>query len=100
MKTENAVILSAAVDRLAVIKAQLATLASEEKQLKSILADSGQKIIEGALHRAAISHNDGRTVTDWSAVAAKFNPSRQLVAAHTLTGAPFAVVRLSAKVEG
>jgi hypothetical protein len=97
MKTENPVILSAAVDRLAAIKAQLATLADEEKQIKSILADSGHPVIEGTLHRAAISHNPGRDNTDWQAIAAKYNPSRQLIAAHTSTGAPFAVVRLSAR---
>ena len=97
MKPETNIMLAAAVDRLATIKAQLAALADEEKKLKAILADSGQKIIEGTMHRAAVSHSEGRTVTDWQTIAAKFNPSRQLIAAHTVTGAPFATVRLSAR---
>jgi hypothetical protein len=97
MKPENLMILAAAVDRLALIKAQLAELATEEKKLKTLLADSGLKTIEGTMHRAAVSINAGRTVTDWSAIAAKFNPSRQLIAAHTLTGEAFPVVRLSAR---
>ena len=97
MKNENRTLLSAAVDRLAVIKAQTAALAAEEKELKAVLAESGEAVIEGTLHRAAISQCAGRDSIDWAAIAARFNPSRQLITAHTSTGAPFTVVRLSAR---
>ena len=97
MKNENRTLLSAAVDRLAVIKAQTAALAAEEKELKAVLAESGQAVIEGTLHRAAVSQCAGRDSIDWAAIAARFNPSRQLITAHTSTGAPFTVVRLSAR---
>ena len=97
MKNENCTLLSAAVDRLAVIKAQIAALAAEEKKLKTVLADSGLDVIEGTLHRAAVSHCAGRDSIDWAAIAARFNPSRQLIKAHTSTGEPFTVVRLSAR---
>jgi hypothetical protein len=97
MKNENRTLLSAAVDRLATIKAQVAALTAEEKELKTILAESGELVIEGSLHRAAISNCAGRDSIDWAAIAAKFEPSRQLITAHTTTGAPFAVVRLSAR---
>lgn len=97
MKTDNPVILAAAVDRLAAIKAQLATLTDEEKQIKSILADSGHPVIEGSAHRVAVSHCAGRENVDWAAIAAKYNPSRQLINAHTSTGAPYVVVRVSAR---
>ena len=97
MKNENRTLLSAAVDRLAVIKAQTAALAAEEKELKAVLAESGESVIEGTLHRAAISQCAGRDSIDWAAIAARFNPSRQLITAHTSTGAPFTVVRLSAR---
>jgi len=97
MKNENSTILAAAVDRLAVIKATIAALSSEEKEIKAVLADSGCKVVEGTLHRAAISLCPGRDVIDWAAVAARFEPSRQLIKAHTTTGAPYAVVRVSAK---
>lgn len=97
MKNDNSTILAAAVDRLAVIKATMAALASEEKELKGLLADSGCSVIEGSLHRAAVSICAGRDCIDWAAIAARFEPSRQLIKAHTTTGAPYAVVRLSAR---
>jgi hypothetical protein len=97
MKNENPAILAAAVDRLALIKAQMAQLSAEEKQLKEALTASGLDAIDGTAHRAAVSHCAGRVSIDWETIAAKFSPSRQLIAAHTSTGAPSAVVRVSAR---
>jgi hypothetical protein len=97
MKNENPVILAAAVDRLALIKAQMAQLSAEEKQLKEALTASGLDAIDGTAHRAAVSHCAGRVSIDWETIAAKFSPSRQLIAAHTSTGAPYTVVRVSAR---
>lgn len=97
MKNDNPTLLAAAVDRLAVIKAQIAALAAEEKELKTVLAESGESVIEGTLHRAAVSQCAGRDSIDWAAIAARFNPSRQLITAHTTTGAPFYTVRVSAR---
>lgn len=97
MKNENPALLTLAVDRLALIKAQIAELTAEEKTLKETLTASGAEVIDGTAHRVAISHCAGRVSVDWESVAAKFNPSRQLVAAHTSTGAPYVVVRVSAR---
>ena len=93
----NSTILAALVDRLAAIKAQGAALALEETAIKAELVASGASVIDGTLHRAAVSHCDGRVTVDWAAVAAKFNPSHQLITAHTSTGAPFDVIRVSAR---
>jgi hypothetical protein len=97
MKNENPAILAAAVDRLALIKAQMAQLSAEEKQLKEALTASGLDAIDGTAHRAAVSHCAGRVSIDWETIAAKFTPSRQLIAAHTSTGAPYTVIRVSAR---
>ncbi|MGA0846967.1 MAG: hypothetical protein ACO3RV_10520, partial [Luteolibacter sp.] len=91
------VILSATVDRLALIKAEIARLKAEEDALKDVLIECGQDVIEGTAHRCAISHCAGRELIDWKTIAGKFNPSRQLIAAHTSTGEPYATVRLSAR---
>ena len=91
------VILSALVDRLAAVKAAAADLAAEEKALKAELIAAGLPVIEGSAHRAAVSLCAGRESVDWKAVAAKFNPSRQLITAHTVTGAPYHVIRVSAR---
>ena len=97
MKNDNPVLLAAAVDRLALIKAQMANLKTEEDQIKAVLIEAGQAAIEGQLHRAAVSFCPGRNVTDWRSIAEHFAPSRQLITAHTATGAAFYMVRVSAR---
>jgi hypothetical protein len=95
--TLNTEALAAAVDALAAVKAEIARLKIREDNLKDILIDSGEKAIEGTAHRAALSYSEGRELIDWKTIAAKFAPSRQLIAAHTSTGEPFYTVRVSAR---
>lgn len=91
--------LSAIVDRIAQLKAQISDLTQEEAALKAALIDCGLDTVNGTEHRAAISWTVKKT-TDWRAIAEKFEPSRQLIAAHTVTGEPFASVRLFARKQG
>jgi len=95
-KTETAAMLAATVDQLAETKSHIATLQAREEELKNILAAAGPDVIEGTQHRAAISIST-RTAINWKAIAEHLKPSRQLITAHTTEGAPFAVVRISAK---
>lgn len=97
MDLNTAPVLVALVDRLALVKAQIAQLKTEEDNLKDVLAESGQPFVEGTLHRVAITHNAARPSIDWRAVAEHFSPSRQLVVAHTSHGEPFVTVRVSAR---
>lgn len=85
------------VDRLAQVKAQIAELQAEETTLKAELAATGEPVIEGMYHRASISSCDGKVVIDWRAIAEHFNPSRQLVTAHTSQGEAYVTVRVSAR---
>lgn len=96
MNNETPVILAAAVDRLALIKAQIALLQDEEAALRTVLSDSGLPVILGTTHRATVSACEGRITTDWRSVAQVLKPSRQLVTAHTTQGDPYTTVRLSA----
>ena len=93
----NAAILDVIVDRMAEIKAQIAALNDEQNNLRDTLIDSGLSTIDGTLHRAAVSHCVGKTSIDWQSIAKHFKPSRQLITAHTHTGEPYFVVKLSAK---
>ena len=93
----NAAILDVIVDRIAEIKAQISALKDEENELRDALIDAGLPTIDGTLHRASISHCAGRTSIDWQSIALHFTPSRQLMTAHTSTGEPYFVVKLSAK---
>lgn len=88
--------LAAAVDQLAAVKAELSELQAREAELKQLLAAAGPDVIEGTQHRAAISIT-ARTAINWQAIAQHLKPSRQLITAHTTEGAPFAVIRISAK---
>ena len=89
--------LSYVVDRLALIKSQIADLKAEEAELKQSLIDSGLTHVEGALHRATVSYRDGNDHVDWQAVADHFHPSRQLITAYTNHGNPYYTVSLHAR---
>lgn len=95
MQVLNTLSISETVDQLGQIKAQIAQLEKQEKTLKSILTDSGEKSIEGSLFKASIIFTEGRESIDWKTIAEKLNPSYQLINAHKSTGNPFFTVRLS-----
>ena len=94
MKNDTQSILASLVDRLATIKAQQADLAAEEKTIKETLINAGVDRVDGTLHKATIVNVSGRTVTDWQTIAQKFDPSRQLVQAHTTVSAGYVAVKL------
>lgn len=96
--TKPQTIAAALVDELAQIKADAAELATREADIKRAIIALGLPNIEGTLHRATVS-TQTRTATDWRAVAEKLKPSRQLIAAHTSTSDPYAVIKLHARKE-
>lgn len=85
------------VDQLLTLKAQLAELEQKEKELKDCLISAGLPTIEGMLARASVSYCAGREKIDWQTIAMRFEPSRQLITAHTTYGQAFHVVRVSAR---
>ena len=100
MKNETPAILTAAVDQLAHLKAQICNLQAQESALKQTIAESGFDILEGTSHRAAITHNATRNTINWEALArACIDPELlpELIEDYTTTGEPFDIVRLSAK---
>jgi hypothetical protein len=97
MKNETLQTLAAIVDRLGVLTAAAAEIENESKALKAELILAGVQTLEGDLYRAAVSHCPGREVIAWRAIAEHFKPSRQLITAHTDTGAPYSIVRVSAR---
>lgn len=73
-----------AVDELGAVQAMIAELRKQEAQLKGEIFANDQLglVTEGDLFKATIIEQE-RTCVDWKAVAAKLQPSRQLVQAHT-----------------
>lgn len=86
-----------AVDQLGFIRAQIADLQATEKTLKAAIEAAGTPRIEGRLYKAAVILSAGRVSVDWQSVAEHFSPSRQLITAHTKTGAAFSAIRVSAR---
>ena len=86
------------VDMLGRINAEMAEMGAQAKMLKAELQariEAGDAA-EGADFRASHALQNRSTV-DWKAVAAKLNPSRQLVSAHTKT-AEVHVIKVSGRV--
>lgn len=86
------------VDELGTVRAQLADLKDQEAKIRGNLIEIGLGAIEGELFRATVSFSD-RTLIDWQAIAEKFDPSRQLVRAHTRRQ-PVTIVRTSTRRGG
>lgn len=78
--------LAAKVDRLGQLAADAEAIALEAERLRAELEAAGLKDIHGASYRAHFAMVKGSRRTDWKTIAAKFKPSRQLIAAHTTTG--------------
>ncbi len=89
--------LSAIVDQCAALRAQIDQLTEQKRALEAELIASGEPKIEGTFHVVSISRDVVRDVVDWKSIAAKFEPSRQLVTAHTSQSAPCNQVRYSAR---
>jgi hypothetical protein len=73
-------------DRLGLLHAVIAQSQTEVADLRAELEAAGLKEIEGDLYRVAFANCKGSTKVNWKAIAAKLQPSRQLVKAHTSTG--------------
>jgi hypothetical protein len=88
--------LAPTIDRLGQLKAQLAELAREEKELKAVLVEQGEGAYEGQLFRVTVSYSERETL-DMDAVREKL--SAQFIRAHTRT-TPVTSVRVVARKAG
>ena len=82
-------------DELGNIRAQLADLKDREGQIRNTFIKAGIKALEDEQFRAVVVESL-RTSIDWKSVAAKLDPSRQLVTAHT-TEKEVISIRVSAR---
>ena len=84
-----------AVDQLGALDAQIKALTKQADTLKAQIKAQGPERYLGASYSALVFESEGRTITDWKAIAEKFNPSRQLITAHTETGLPVRSIKLA-----
>lgn len=82
-------------DELGLIRARMADLKDRETAIRLTMIDAGIKAFEDKKFRAVVVESL-RTLVDWKAVAAKLEPSHQLVTAHT-TQKDVISIRVSAR---
>lgn len=87
--------VSAIVDELGAIDAEIKRLTKQKEALAAQVKAEGIGRFSGAIYEGLVYASEGRISTDWEAIAAKFSPSRQLIAAHTKQGAPIVSLKLS-----
>ncbi len=84
-----------AVDQLGALDSQIKALTKQAEALKAQIKAQGPERYLGAEYTALVFESEGRTITDWKAIAEKFEPSRQLITAHTVTGSPVRSIKLA-----
>lgn len=70
------------IDQLGALRAQIADLQASAKALENEIKAAGPGTYEGDFYRTTVAEVVSER-TDWKAVAAKLDPSYQLVSAHT-----------------
>lgn len=75
--------LAALTDEIGAIRAEIKRLESINKQLTDQLKDAGAGKHVGALYKSTIYPVEPKTTINWQAVAMHFEPSRQLITAHS-----------------
>ena len=75
-------VIAFGADRLGQLRAEIAALQSEAKVIEASFKSEGPGVFEGHTFVATVVEAE-RTTVDWKAVAAKLEPSHQLVTAHT-----------------
>ena len=79
--------LAALTDEIGSIRAEIKRLEAINKQLTDQLKDTGAGKHTGAIYKSTVYAVDPKTTIDWKAVAMHFEPSRQLITAHSSTSA-------------
>ena len=87
--------MAAMVDQLGALDAQIKALTKQADTLKASIKAHGPERYNGSEFSALVFESEGRTVTDWRAIAEKFEPSRQLITAHTSVGEPVRSIKLA-----
>jgi hypothetical protein len=75
--------MQALVDQYGSIDSQIKALTESLNMLKKAIKAQGAGVYTGDIYKLNVFATPGRETTDWRAVAEHFNPSYQLITAHT-----------------
>ena len=77
--------LAALTDEIGSIRAEIKRLEAINKQLTEQLKSTGAGKHTGAIYKSTVYAVPEKTTVNWQAVAMHFEPSRQLITAHSST---------------
>jgi len=80
--------VAALCDEIGSIRSEIERLKALNDQLTDQLKLSGAGKYQGAIYKSTVSEVKARENINWQAIAMHFEPSRQLITAHTSTGLP------------
>ena len=80
--------MQALVDEYGALDSHIKHLTESLNLLKKAIKAQGAGVYTGDIYKLNVFATPGREVTDWRAIAEHFNPSYQLITAHTKKGEP------------
>jgi hypothetical protein len=87
--------LAAYVDEAGTIDSEIKRLTKQLDAIKATIKANGAGDFGGFVFNAKVIEANPVERTDWETIARKFDPSYQLIAAHTKTAAPVVSIRFS-----
>ena len=87
--------IAAYIDEAGALDSEIKRLTKQLDAIKAIIKAQGAGDFGGFMFNAKVIEANPVERTDWEAVARKFDPSYQLIAAHTKTSAPVVSIRFA-----
>lgn len=87
--------IAAFIDEAGALDSEIKRLTKQLDVIKARIKANGAGDFGGFVFNAKVIEASPVSRTDWEAIARKFEPSYQLIAAHTSTGSPVVSVRFS-----
>lgn len=70
------------IDTLGMLRAQIAELQNQAKDLENVIKDEGDGSYDGMYYHVTVSTSE-RTTVDWKGIATKLGASRQIITANS-----------------
>lgn len=83
------------IDEYGSIDSEIKRLTKQKEALSAQIKEAGAGRYTAAIYEALVYEVQGRVTTDWETIALRFEPSRQLIAAHTKTGSDSLSLKVS-----
>jgi predicted secreted protein len=86
--------LAVMVDQLGTLDTEIKALTKRADAIKASIKAQGVDRYTGLFYEALVYSSEGRTVTDWRAIAETFELTKDLIKAHTSQGNPTKSIKI------